>query len=214
MFDWQVQLVKLPRWASVAIAARCARRVQKLFGNWPVADESMLQLIERTISLAERAGLTTTVSETTVVDDSDRIAKAADAAGEFVARYAAESASHAAVAGVAYRSGLCPRERTIRAAQSALEAMNSTGAARTANLARFMAALEADIERVRADVAEGVIGEIPPGGNYFGSIWSHKGTCDECRASGVFVEPSAAMSPAEPSPVSLCGRCRLEVETP
>lgn len=54
------ELLKLPRWARVAFAARCARRVQPLFvKHWPKAPKEHIEAVERAITLAEssaRAG--------------------------------------------------------------------------------------------------------------------------------------------------------------
>ncbi|MFN0146596.1 MAG: hypothetical protein ACKVT1_08805, partial [Dehalococcoidia bacterium] len=50
------ELVKLPRWARVAFAARCARRVQPLFlKHWPSAPKEHVEALDKAITLAETA---------------------------------------------------------------------------------------------------------------------------------------------------------------
>lgn len=49
-------IFKIPRWAAVAFAARCARRVQPLFkADWKDAQPEHLAAIEKAIALAEAA---------------------------------------------------------------------------------------------------------------------------------------------------------------
>ena len=49
-------IAKLPRWAKVAFAARCARRVQPLFQRcWPEALAEHLQAIDRALELVEKS---------------------------------------------------------------------------------------------------------------------------------------------------------------
>ena len=171
MFDWQVKLNRLPRWAVVAIAARCARRVQKLFSEWPGATKNMYELIERSIAMAETAGHANREAESTIVDRTHLLARAADRAGEPVAYHAAEAANHAAVAGVALSVGICPRGRSIKAAESALEALNLSDKSSKPLLDAFMASLRADIDRVQSHLDEGCVGDLRPEGNYFGDLW-------------------------------------------
>ena len=47
-------LLGLPRWARVAFAARCARRVQPLFAGWPRASEKNVAGIDGAIATAEK----------------------------------------------------------------------------------------------------------------------------------------------------------------
>jgi hypothetical protein len=52
----QVEPERLPHWARVAFAARCARRVQPLFAAaWPDAAPARVAAVERAIALAERS---------------------------------------------------------------------------------------------------------------------------------------------------------------
>jgi hypothetical protein len=80
------EIAKLPRWAQVAFAARCARRVQPLFKVfWPEAPAEHCEAIERAIRLAESSA------------GSARLpAHAADADAADAARNAAEDAAKAA----------------------------------------------------------------------------------------------------------------------
>ncbi len=50
------EIAALPRWARVAFAARCARRVQPLFqAFWPEAPPEHVAAVDTAITLAERA---------------------------------------------------------------------------------------------------------------------------------------------------------------
>ena len=50
---------KLPRWAVVAFAARCARRVQPLFkAGWPDAPGDSIRAVEHAVDTAEGRALT------------------------------------------------------------------------------------------------------------------------------------------------------------
>ncbi|MEM9065772.1 MAG: hypothetical protein AAGB51_09820, partial [Planctomycetota bacterium] len=50
------ELRTLPRWALVAYAARCARRVQPLFkASWPDAPAEHVEAVDKAITLAERS---------------------------------------------------------------------------------------------------------------------------------------------------------------
>ena len=54
----EARLRKLPRWAIVAFAARCARRAQPAFTlDWPDAPPTHIQAIETAISVAEQSSL-------------------------------------------------------------------------------------------------------------------------------------------------------------
>jgi hypothetical protein len=46
-------LLKLPRWAKVTFAARCARRARPLFNAWKGAPERHIDAIDRAIALSE-----------------------------------------------------------------------------------------------------------------------------------------------------------------
>jgi hypothetical protein len=67
IFDWltnaltattpaQVEPARLPHWARVAFAARCARSVQPIFlKDWPDAEQRHIKSLKRAISLAENS---------------------------------------------------------------------------------------------------------------------------------------------------------------
>ncbi|MEO1009164.1 MAG: hypothetical protein AAFX79_11400, partial [Planctomycetota bacterium] len=89
-------LLKLPRLARVAFAARCARRVQPLYRVlWPGAPEKHVQALDHAATLAERFanGAPASVDELAAAHAA---AHAADAAARAAARAAA--AAHAAAA--------------------------------------------------------------------------------------------------------------------
>lgn len=90
------EISQLPRWARVALAARCARRAlphhQK---NWPDAKKKLIESIEKAVTLAEEATTTGTVYP----DDANIIATLSEAVtgsmhdAKYAALYAAIYAS-------------------------------------------------------------------------------------------------------------------------
>jgi hypothetical protein len=52
----QEEIAALPRWAKVAFAARCTRRVLPVFKhNWPAAPKKHLDAVKKAVEVAERA---------------------------------------------------------------------------------------------------------------------------------------------------------------
>jgi len=88
------ELRKLPRWACVAFAARCARRAQPMFTlKWKDAPREHVEAIERAITAAEasaRVGFADASILAAVAAAAD-----ADAAAATDAAYAAEAAEAA-----------------------------------------------------------------------------------------------------------------------
>ena len=102
------EIAKLPRWARVAFAARCARRAQPLFQkHWPDAPEEHVSAIEKAIHIAEHAAARAAYAETDAQEvghiralaetDDDHAADAARAAAaaEATAAKIAANISHA-----------------------------------------------------------------------------------------------------------------------
>lgn len=101
------EIARLPRWAIVAFAARCARRALPLFqSGWPGASEMYVQAIERAVGMAE-------------MSIAERGAKA-DAAAIRHAAYAADRAAADAFAAAAFTT--TPAVGAARAAQLAANA--------------------------------------------------------------------------------------------
>jgi hypothetical protein len=104
------EVFKLPRWARVAFAARCARRVQPLFvSQWPDTPDKHVQGVDNAITIAERSahnaraavgGIDATAfaaDAVRVADDATIFAKAA--------AYAADTARAAATAALTVDDG-------------------------------------------------------------------------------------------------------------
>lgn len=104
------EIRELPRWARVAFAARCARRVQPLFLRfWKNAPRESVEAIERAIAFAEyvgSSGLTDVVHSISAVSKmayipqsdeySEQVRKATHSAASASSAYAAMAASDAA----------------------------------------------------------------------------------------------------------------------
>jgi hypothetical protein len=123
------EIVKLPRWAKVAFAARCVRRVQPLLGStWPEAPEKYIEAIEMAITLAEHVAAVGAASDADAgkfaTADADRtlaatgasVAMAANPAIADDARFAAAAARFAIAAVIAAD---CADAATEAAAESA-----------------------------------------------------------------------------------------------
>ena len=78
----EAEVAALPRWARVAFAARCARRVLPLFRTaWPDAPREYAEAVKRAIEVAERSAASASVGHgaTEVARAADVVADAADA---------------------------------------------------------------------------------------------------------------------------------------
>src|SRR5688572_9068688 len=86
------EIERLPRWARVAFAARCARRVLPLFrGFWPAAPAEYAAAVERAVGFVEHAAAAAS-------DNAHAAARAAAEARAAAARAAAAPATRAAPA--------------------------------------------------------------------------------------------------------------------
>ena len=109
------EIAKLTRWAIVAFAARCARRVLPIFAaTWPEAPDKHKQAVANAVAVAERVAAS--VDAVDIAVDTDA-ASAAFAAKPFSvsAASAAKAASAAFVANTAYASLPNSEAVTIRA---------------------------------------------------------------------------------------------------
>ena len=143
------ELTDLPRWACVAFAARCARRVLPLFARaWPAAPRRFSYAVARAVTLAERAAAHAGADP----DHARALALEADLAAEQAAsdaeagRTAAYSAAHAAVNAVG--AAAWPEEAASGAYYAATDAADA--------LAQIVGepgdAILADLELLRAAV--------------------------------------------------------------
>ncbi|HEY2785860.1 MAG TPA: hypothetical protein VGJ05_12900 [Fimbriiglobus sp.] len=88
----------MPRWARVAFAARCARRVFPYFRDWKKADDKQVKAVEQAISLAENDASNGHVSAATARAAAARAAASAASAARAAAAAAASAAAAAAYA--------------------------------------------------------------------------------------------------------------------
>jgi hypothetical protein len=156
------ELRALPRWAVVAFAARCARRVQPLFTHfWPKAPREHIEAVDRAISLTQASAADpSSVSTYEVraaadyVDDAYVAATAADIPEAAYATSPAANAAHAAAAD----------------ADSAF--LGAFLTARAARAADAVVAMRRDYELLRAAAAsEGWTDDTPVPPEFFGPLW-------------------------------------------
>lgn len=98
------EILQLPRWARVAFAARCARRVQPLFlAAWPQVPQKYAEAIVRAIDFAEQSAADAAKAAYADADaDADAYAARADAAAARADAAAAAYAARAAARAAAY----------------------------------------------------------------------------------------------------------------
>ncbi len=156
------ELRTLPRWARVAFAARCARRVQPIFVSmWPDAPEEHVAAVQRAISFAEH-------SAAFGADDDDAITSILDAIDVGHAARAADAARAAARAAVyAGRAAF-----GARAADAARAAARAADAAPPRVLGPFIRAVRADVDLLREAAArENWTAKTPVPPEFFGPLW-------------------------------------------
>jgi hypothetical protein len=142
------ELRTLPRWAVVAYAARCARRVQPLFTHyWPDAPREHVEAVDRAITLAEAAAADPASASDWVPALAARSAANA-AANAAAARSAARSAANAAANAALNAAAANPAAAALTAANAAhATAANPAAAANAAALAH---AARRDFDLLRA----------------------------------------------------------------
>jgi hypothetical protein len=146
-------LMKLSRWARVAFAARCARRVQPLFTHfWPGAPKEHVEAIDRAITLSEASARVgrAEASLSTAAAAADTAALAALAA---LAAVRASASAALAAASAALAADADAAATTAADAAAATAADDAAAAARAASLAAaevYVAAAWADYESLRA----------------------------------------------------------------
>lgn len=166
------ELATLPRWACVAFAARCARRVQPLFKHfWPGAPEKHVAAIDAAITTIELSaiGYLGTIG---AVEIARAAADNATAARAVVAGTAAAAVVSAGTAAAATRAA--DSASTVAAAATA--AFRSARAAADATDARTVAsaAIRRDFELLKAAAeAENWTDDTPVPPEFFGPLWPH-----------------------------------------
>ena len=160
------KIAQLPRWAQVAFAARCARRVFPLFrSGWKTAPEQHSHAIMRAIEVAESAA-TAAVSDVhtayAAAAGADAAANAAEAADD------ADAAADAAAA-TAARAAYAAADGAAAAADAAAFAVDATDANADVTV---RIAIRADFERLkRSAAAEHWTDETPIPPTVFGPLW-------------------------------------------
>ena len=192
----KAELMRMPKWATVVFAARCARRVQPVFTRvWKDAPRQHVEAIDKAISLSEavaQRGASWDLFE--AVDDAASAGRAAystsvagpaavHAAGAaYTAVYAAAYAAHAAtstcplvLAGMAaMMAGDAARYASDAAANDATDTGRScfvSDAARVAREAAYLQAFHAACAAARADYITLVeLGKL--------NAWTHESPVD------------------------------------
>lgn len=177
-------LERLKRWAQVAFAARCARRVQPLSeALWRDAPAKHIIALERATVLAERSAADARVDAVDAADAHAHAHAVFGAAKTVVARYAANAAAYAAAAAAwaADRADNAARAANAVAYAAAGYAdadADGPGAAFTADAGRVIDAVDADAAaRSDFDLLETAVRDeewtddtpVPP--EFFGPLW-------------------------------------------
>lgn len=174
------QLQKLPRWARVAFAARCARRAQRLLARAPAEMAGALgQTVEAVITLTERFGSAGRPcmgleGAITAVEGQARAAASSVQASSFWGGSSTVSVSQAvrdAVIRVAAAAARAASE-TSTSAYWASQAVALVGEAGQAfKSAEFPAAIERDFRLLReAADREGWTDDTPVSPQFFGTL--------------------------------------------
>ncbi|MCW5777789.1 MAG: hypothetical protein KIS87_15240, partial [Phycisphaeraceae bacterium] len=181
------ELATLPRWARVAFAARCARRVQPLFKHfWPAAPEEQVRGIDTAITLSERSAAhahadANADAAANAADFAAGAANAANAANAAASAYAAAASAYAAAASAADAANAINAANAAYAAANAakcafvdatdLEAVATTSDADD-NTAAARAAMRRDFELLKAAAkAERWTDDTPVPPEFFGPLW-------------------------------------------
>lgn len=177
------EIRRLPRWAQVAFAARCARRVQPLFqAGWPKAPAEHVEAVKRAIRIAETGAAGTTRAGAVAVAASASAATRAVSAASGQARLSAASAAYAAdAAAVASTTAAFSADASVvaasaRASAAASAAFSAGEAARAVHGAvaetGVIRAMRADLDKLQAVAKqEGWTDETPVPPEFFGPLW-------------------------------------------
>ena len=179
------EIAKLPRWAQVAFAARCARRVQPIFkAGWSDAPKELIDAVEITITFAEDSAAAPTAAEraATHANNAALAASAASAAASkaayasptsfaiTIAARSAQVAAHAADASTAAYNALSTDSAAIHAASTAHEASRAAMAYASA----VASAMRVDFDYLLSlSERENWKDNTPVPTGVFGPIWPH-----------------------------------------
>lgn len=155
------EIAKLPRWARVAFAARCARRVLPLFqAGWPEAPTGRIKAVIKAVEAAERGP-----DGSHIVTHASAAATAASARG---ATIAAKMATVAAITTAAVKSAA--NAATDAAAYVVYMAVDAAAEAAASTAADV--AIRADFDHlVATSIAEGWTDQTDVTPEVFGPLW-------------------------------------------
>lgn len=150
----EADLKILPRWACVAFAARCARRVQPLFDQiWPSAPAEHREAIDKAIKVAESSARAASTIAFPIdnANNALRAARAPKVAASYAARTAANAAE--AAANEAADAAYFAFQAAINAANASAYATAATAEtlAVVANRAASVRAMWSDVDYLRAE---------------------------------------------------------------
>lgn len=172
-------LQMLPRWARVAFAARCARRVQPLFRDeWPSAPQEHVKAIDNAITISEKSAAAAVLA-VLAADAANGVAaiSAARAAVGDAVLYADAFAVAAFVADTADRAiRAAARAATAPARGTFVPSVDASTAARYACAAAGTAFADAAVRRdyellIAASEAEKWSDDTPVPPEFFGPLW-------------------------------------------
>jgi hypothetical protein len=172
------ELMEVPRWARVAFAARCARRVQPLFRVlWPAAPPSHSDAIEKAIRIVEGLAGVGALSSDTAVERATQAEAAARVTAcysgpAYAAADAADAAIYAARADQQDADAYAAARGAAEAATAACGAADGVGADAVAWRDSMVRAIRMDLERLRKAARKGrwTDGTPVPIG-FFGTLW-------------------------------------------
>lgn len=158
------EIASLPRWAQVAFAARCARRVQPLFVHyWPDAPQQHIDYIDEAIRLAESSAANHAVSDTDIAANI-ATAVAYTAAEADIFPYGAAADAAAAASNALYAS--------VNVSSSSAAYASSSSAASTSTSGAVSAGIWADFELLKElSQREKWDNETPVPPEVFGPMW-------------------------------------------
>ena len=177
------ELATLPRWACVAFAARCARRVQTLYKLfWPEAPVEHVETLDKVITLVQASAAGPSSTSDSAFDANVTAAAAAvyaanvtaAAAAAANAAYAAAEAAEAANAAANVTAAVYPYAYAAAAAAAAAAnaAARAAYAAYAAANAYAAAAMRRDYELLKAAAkAEQWTNDTPVPPAFFGPLW-------------------------------------------
>lgn len=166
---------RLPRWARVAFAARCARRVMPLFKKyWPNATKEHLTAVAKAVSVAETAARAAAIDASHTAYPAYPAHAAADAAyaAAHAAAYAAHAATSAAYAAHAYTAHIADAYAVADAAYAADAAWKALVTTATVRTVHTLSAPTRDFARLLLLAKEqNWTDDTPVPPEVFGPMW-------------------------------------------